>query len=242
MKRFARTREVVTVVAVPLACYAAMKGEEWLATLQIPGWLHVVLVVAVIVLAFGVIRQAGVWLLGFRRVRGWILGRQSIEGTWMDVVRRNEEVVNVGVLHFEVRGYALHVFGKNYATDGTVQNAFDSRTVDWEWPTLEFSFRSDQRITGSPTSGGTAELRFAPSDRGLTQSYSGFCRNHNGQRGDCAGWRVKDAATLTARKTPSSARAVILKVVRGEAAVSPGRMGDGTDEHAGNREPLPAPS
>lgn len=224
MERLRKARTFVTAVAVPLSYYAGSKGQEMLVKWNLPALVEALLVLLLVLTIFFGVRQLAMWLLALRRVRRWILRGQFIEGTWMDVVRRKGEVVNVGVLNFDIRGDVLHVWGNNFRTDGTVQNAFNSEMTKLTWPKLLFYFESDQQTTGSPTSEGTAQLRFAPVESGLPQRYSGFCRNFNGQRGDCSGWRVADEATLMALKNPAETKKIVLDVIRSESGTSAGNQ------------------
>lgn len=224
MGRLRRVRAIATVVAVPFACYAGNKGQEKLLAWNLPTLVEAFLVLLLILAVFLGVRQLAMWLLASRRVRRWILREQFIEGKWMDVVRRKGEVVNVGVLNFDIRGDVLHVWGSNFRTDATVQNAFNSEMTNFAWPKLLFYFESDQQTTGSPTSEGTAELRFTPAGSGPPQKYSGFCRNFNGQRGDCSGWRVTDDKTLAALNDPVATEKIVLDIVRRETGKSSGSM------------------
>lgn len=216
MKRLQKIKSGINFVAVPLACFAAKVSLDYLGRLQIHFLVKGLLVLLAIFLVYIVIRQAGTWILFSSTVRQILIGKEWIEGTWMDIVRVKDQIQKVGVLYFEVREDSIFVTGSNYKTNGEVDNSFTSEITKFDWPKLRLWYQSDKRTIGSPTSGGFSELRFVPRE-GPPQKYSGFCQDYNGKRGNCSGWRIIDKSILKKLDNPSTTKEVILQQVEGES-------------------------
>lgn len=128
-------------------------------------------------------------------LRSRVLGKQNIEGTWLQA-ERSEDGLRIAVIGIRpaANGFALtgYAMDENFEVVSNIAMEYSNLT----WPQMAFKYRNTLVDAEDPTREGFGELQFELG-RGAPLRYNGFCKmTSSGQRFAIEGARVTDVEEL----------------------------------------------
>jgi len=156
------------------------------------------------------------WLFEHNRLlRRILLGGKFVEGTWIEALKKGDEILSVGVVWFENHEYGLKVHGFNYDHAGNVNLHFESKTdlLTIEWPFVSFAHTVSSHYSIKINEGIT-HIHFSYRGNKPPKTYSAsFINAGDGERIGLEGWRLEDKNDLEAIHDPSKLPEVLQKWV-----------------------------
>lgn len=89
------------------------------------------------------------WLFEHSRpLRRLLLGGKFVEGTWIEIVKKGNEILSIGIIWFENEEYGIKVHGFNYDLDGNINFHFESKRdlVQIEWPSVQYAYTGSLHV------------------------------------------------------------------------------------------------
>lgn len=157
---------------------------------------------------------AWTWL---RRI---VLGKQYIEGVWVDVVRAQGQEAWYGLCWIEPSGLSIRYYGCNHNQHGAPIGTFIADLLTFDWPRLSFKYHNSDDSTVETE--GFGEFIFEPGYKERTVCYKGFVIDRNGNTSSVFGRKVVEPSLCQAFSDIRSRREALLTVIAElEAATTP---------------------
>jgi len=180
----------------------------------------------VVGLATYFVRELAISLLtNSRRLRRLALGRQCVEGTWVDMLRDDTGGYWYGLCWIEPDNLGVTYHGINHDSSATPSSSFVTNGNCCEWPRLQFKYRNSRDSVFE--SEGFGELVFDAAPDG-PRVYQGFSVDAKGKVSSSFGIRITDSSELALLNDITTRRETLLKVMArlqnlaGAQAIPPG--------------------
>lgn len=120
-------------------------------------------------------------------LRRFLMGRQWVEGAWIDVVRYQDRASVIGICRFDADGDGLRFSGENFSLNGdsvVSSGTFQTDGVSVVWPMVRFTYQAREDrppVAGSGESAppaflaGFGEITFQECDGTPPLLYRGRC-------------------------------------------------------------------
>ncbi|HSF29901.1 MAG TPA: hypothetical protein VLK82_05440 [Candidatus Tectomicrobia bacterium] len=145
-------------------------AKHWFPNAGVAEVLSLITVaVSVVVLKF----MAGALFEKSKRVRRMLLGRQYIEGTWLDIMRADGKLKEIGVSWLRYDGSELRYTGEDYDLTLNHCSPYEAEMVQLKGQVLMYKYTARRSDNGSLGTQGYGELQFSPGRDGIPNKYSG---------------------------------------------------------------------
>jgi hypothetical protein len=145
-----------------------------------------------------------------RILRRLFLGKQLIEGTWLDLLKRGTDPVGYGFSRLEYDGSSVRLGGEDFLLDGTAQGHYQADLVELEWPKIRYKYTYQSSADAGVSSQGYGEAQFIERDGPPTHYVGFFFDLVEGKRISFEGWRVTDRALLSELDDVAARRSAIV--------------------------------
>ncbi|MCZ6703107.1 MAG: hypothetical protein O6940_08710 [Ignavibacteria bacterium] len=143
---------------------------KWITT----GEITVMFAIVVITLSVYIMKFfIGSLFVQSRTLRRFLLGRQYIEGTWFDIMRKDNKVAEVGFSRISYTHKNIEFSGEDYNLEMDQCFPFRAEIVKMHWPTLHYVYTSNRSDTKEQTTKGYGEIDFQTERRGSPKKYVG---------------------------------------------------------------------
>lgn len=217
LNRFERLPSIAAAAGVAVGLLIANGVHDWLEAKRVGSGALVVSDLVCVLIALVLVRfLAEQALYNWRWLRRLVLGRQHVEGCWLDVVTHSDGSQRFGIVRFEPDKNSLRYGGENYTPDGKPIGDFDTDVVAMDWPMLRFAYRAFDGTeaqgragrTGDAFLNGFGDLRFNELD-GRPTTYSGRCIDATQGAHSIQGWRIERERDLRRLGTRAGRAALI---------------------------------
>lgn len=157
-------------IGVILSQQTSHLTTKWFTVPGINAMFAIILVtISIIIMKFFV----GSLFVRSRTLRRILLGKQYVEGTWFDIMRKNNEVVEIGFSRISYTHKEVQFCGEDYNLEMDQCYPFHADIVQINWPTLHYVYTANRSDTKEETIKGYGELDFQKELRGSPKKYSG---------------------------------------------------------------------
>ena len=203
MRPFKRISSIASAFGVSSGVVVARSASKWLENQDIDEVLILAISIAIVAILTQVTRIFVRSLVENTKLgRRLILGRQYIEGVWIDLVQEGGEPKAVGLTRINIIEGELKISGDDYDIDGlhTGHYVCDFHYVDW--PRIRYVYSYQYSDDDNIIKQGLGEFLF--DDTGISPiRYSGhFFDIQGGKRFRFEGWKLKDRKKLKELRTP----------------------------------------
>jgi len=136
---------------------------KWFTAREITAMFAIVIItVSVIIMKFFI----GSLFVQSRTLRRVLLGRQYIEGTWFDIMRKDNKAAEVGFSRISYTHEGIEYSGEDYNLEMDQCFPFRAEIVQMNWPTLHYVYTSNRSDSKEQTTKGYGEIDFQTERRG----------------------------------------------------------------------------
>lgn len=136
---------ISSVLSVALAVLAGDYARIWLENIIVSGEgvRGKLLVLALVLCIVVVLSQISEIIIKriincSKTVRKVLLGRQYLEGTWIDKTQHMKDVVGYGIIEISSDSDSIYINGQSFSKDFRAKGAFTGHTNAIEWPEITF--------------------------------------------------------------------------------------------------------
>ncbi len=241
MKNLVKVSRVAGGIGVALGVTLGQQLFVWLAKHSLPPWFSLILTLAAVVILSDIIREATSNLVSISRpLRRLILGRQDIEGTWIEVTGKNGEVRYVSLIRLEIEDETVRISGENFDEEGKRDGTFLSDMLVVTWPVLKYKFTAVRAAGKIPSYTAYGQIQFAERDGPPTRYHGFFLDFNEATRNDFSGWRLRKSEELTLLDQPDTFGGALLDIAKEYLAASTNRRESETNTPARKEHSRPS--
>lgn len=210
MIRLARISSVATGLGVTAGILASRATAKWFEDQNVREVIILassVVIVAVLAQLFRIVITYVI--LNFRFTRRLILGRQYIEGIWIDLMEENGNPVSLGLTRINIIDGELKINGDDYDTEGMHTGYYSWEFFKYDWPRINYVYSYHRSDDNEVIRLGYGEILF--DDIGGTPfRYTGhYIDLKKGEQSRFEGWKLKDRNQMKKLNTPAGREAVV---------------------------------
>jgi hypothetical protein len=214
MNRYKSVSTFINTSALAMAVTIGNFVRQWLSTYDMPSWVVFVFSFAVLAIILPWFQTWLCQLLGaVPRLRKLLLGRQYVEGSWIDVVRFNDGRELFGIVRIEPDGNSLRYGGENYDRKANYCGNFASKMIEADFPVISFKYLDNPSMRET-YSEGIAVLTFEEQDAARPVRYTGACVDYYHAEAEAIeAWKIETRGDLQRLADPSQRKAVVLSLI-----------------------------
>lgn len=149
--------------------------------------------------------------------RRLVLGRDYVEGRWVDAVMLSTGERQLGITELAPSGGSLRYSGTNFATDGTYLGSFQTTASRFDGDRFEFLCDTTTPGDAQPHGHASGALQFDRGGGRVPDHYRGWFMDDSGSvRGAIAGIKVEQS-DVAALEDPQTRVAALLRLTEGLA-------------------------
>ncbi len=202
--RFEKASRVVSVLGVAIGVIIAHRANAWLDAHQVSDPILIVVAGAIVVSASELLRFLfDHWLLDWSPLRRLVLGWHYVEGTWLDVMRKESAVLAIGITRIQADGQRIRIAGDDFDPNARFTGRYWTEILSIDWPRVRYLYHYHRSDASNPADPGFATIQF-DERRGTPVRYKGdFFDRSDGKQIEFEGWRVQDRALLRKLDDPA---------------------------------------
>lgn len=191
--RFEKANRFVSAVGVGIGVVVAHRTNDWLAAQDVSNPVLIVVAIGIVVLTSELLRLFfDHWLLDWSPIRWLVLGWHYVEGTWLDVMWKENAVLAIGITRIHADGQKIRITGDDFDPNGQFTGRYWTEILSIDWPRVRYLYHYHRSDASSPADPGFATIQF-DERRGRPVRYKGdFFDRSDGKQVAFEGWRVKD--------------------------------------------------
>lgn len=143
MKRLALIVRVAAVCGGTLGLVLSNYATNWLSSYKLPfspPALALVALAIVVISAEALKETSELLFSNMRPLRRLVLGRQYVEGSWIDVAYAGGKPVSIGIIRIEPDGTGVRISGELFNLNGSPRGTFRSEIAEISWPTIRYKY------------------------------------------------------------------------------------------------------
>lgn len=202
-------KELVTISSMLGVAFAVIAGgfaRDWLYDKGVSNDLVLILVLCFIVALSEISGLIIKRIISWSRVlRTFLLGRQYLEGTWIDMVKCNGNIVGYGLITVSSDLGSIYINGQDYSIAIEPQGTFESHNLIIDWPKITYIYSAQSPGKNNPLIEGISILNIHENIGSTPNHWTGvfvdlFDENNN--RFHTEAWKIKDKSVIDKLKTP----------------------------------------
>jgi len=208
MDKLKRLPQFIISISLAISAVLAQQAASWVEKQKTaPGWLPAIVALLIIGGGSYALRLfLELFLDSSKRLRKFILGRQFIEGTWLDISKAEGQPIIIAVSRIEFAGSSVRFAGEDFSMDTRRRGHYLTDIAWLDWPRLKYKYTYQVSDACQISNQGYGEKLFIERD-GLPREYVGFYFDLlEGKRVTYEGWRVEDPALLRQLDDPKTRR------------------------------------
>lgn len=212
MDRLKRMHRLSLAISIGVGVVIGQKASVWVEQYYKSVWLSPLVALIIFAICF----QFLTYLLenlfdGSKRLRKILLGRQFVEGTWLDLMSKEAKPFSYGISYiksFELS--SLRISGEDFDLEGNNCGHYYSDLIKVEWPTIKYTYTYQHSSNPQLSCQGLGELQFIEREGPPNRYRGSFFDILEGKRNTFEGWKVKDSKLLNQLDNPNTQKEAIL--------------------------------
>jgi hypothetical protein len=211
MNRYQRLDQVFLYLAIATATVVGNQLRVYLDKNSINDIYSMLGILCFVALLTGILRHLLIiWAGESTLIRQAILGKQYVEGTWIDIIEITSGEWLIGIIAINAAGPGLTYGGENITITGHSRGTFNSTLIHVEWPTMVFRYKNSS-TSPDPLKAGLVTVTFIADCAGPPARYTAELHdNTESEPRPIEAWKVRDKNTLAALQDPTKRTEAVL--------------------------------
>lgn len=211
MSRVDRLSRLSSAVSIAIGVGLAEEFTNWIEKYNLPAWFPHVSAVVIVVVIFQLLKFIFDSIFemseGMRKI---LLGREFVEGTWLDLMSQNGIPVAYGITRMASSGTSLRISGEDYDLNAKRTGYYSVDMLIFEFPKIRYKYTYQRSDNQGLEEAGFGEFQFRERN-GPPVKCSGFFFNlMEDRRITFESWKVIDKEILAMLDSPESDKKAIL--------------------------------
>ena len=212
MTREDKVAHLSSAVGVGIGVALSQVFTDWILKKSLPPWFPIVSALVVVTVTFQVLKFIFDAIFEMsENVRKILLGREFVEGTWLDLLSHGGIPFACGVTRIVSSGSFLRITGEDYDLESSSSGYYSVDMLVFEFPKIKYKYTYQKSDNQGLAQEGFGEIQFMERN-GRPTKYAGFSFNlKEDRRVTFESWKVESKEILARLDDPESERNAIFE-------------------------------
>jgi hypothetical protein len=212
MTRDQRVSQLSSALSVGIGVAIAQVFTDWILKKGLPPWFPLISALVVVITTFQLLQFTFDTIFEMSAgVRKLLLGREFVEGTWLDLLSHDGVPFAYGITRIVSTGASLRITGEDYDLDASSTGFYRIDMLMFEFPKIKYKYTYQKSDNPGLAQEGFGEIQFMERN-GPPKKYAGFSFNlKDDRRVTFESWKVENKDIFVQLENPESEQKAILE-------------------------------